>query len=46
MRDTGNGQYLAYDKSKRKFFNLDKVELSDDIEIYEFSNQNFRRITS
>lgn len=45
MRDTDNKQYLAYDKSKRKFFNLTEIELDNqDITIYEFSDQNFRLV--
>jgi hypothetical protein len=47
MKDTGNKQYLAYNKGKRKFFNLDEVELDDkEIEIYEFSDQSFRLVSN
>jgi hypothetical protein len=31
-------------RAKEKFFSLDEVDLNDDIEIYEFSNQNFRLV--
>jgi hypothetical protein len=46
-RDMDKKQFLAYRKSRRKFFSLEEVELDDsDIEIYEFSEQNFRLVGS
>jgi hypothetical protein len=45
MRDTDKKQYLAYDKTKRKFFSIDEIELDNkDVEIYEFSDQDFRLV--
>jgi len=45
MRDMDKKQFLAYHKGKRKFFTLEEVELDNsDIEIYEFSEQNFRLV--
>ena len=41
MRDTDKKQYLAYHKGKRKFFSLEFELDNSDIEIYEFSEQNF-----
>jgi len=44
--NTSKSELLAFHKVKRKFFPITEIELEnpEDIEVYEFEDQNFRLI--
>jgi len=47
MTNTTEPEFLAYHKAKRKFFPITEIESEkpEDIEIYEFNDQNFKLIS-
>lgn len=47
MSNTSGPEYLAYHKVKRKFMSLMEIESEkpEDIEVYEFTDQNFKLIS-
>jgi ribosomal protein L20A (L18A) len=46
LNSTNEPEFFAYHRVKRKFLSITEVESEkpEDIEIYEFSNQNFKLV--
>jgi hypothetical protein len=46
MNGTNEPEYFAYHRVERKFMSITEVEIEqpEDIEIYEFNNQNFKLV--